>query len=69
MDKRNIADLVYLKCKEWNCHNKCLMCQCCWLLCLFRGEYKTEKACEDLKLGALPGYFIQRRDQLRQQRI
>jgi hypothetical protein len=69
MEKRNVADLVNLRCEEWSRYNKCLMRHCCWFLCLSRGEYKREEAREHLKLGTLPGFFIQLKEQLHQQRI
>jgi hypothetical protein len=58
MEECNIAYLVSLKC-EARKHYKsiCLMCQRCWLLCPSCSEYRKAITCEDLKGGALKGYF------------
>jgi len=59
MEKRNIAYLVSLKCKDSNHYkSNCLMYQRCWLLCTSYGEYKAARTCEVLKHGAPPGYFL-----------
>jgi len=58
MEKHNIADLVHLKCEERNHYYICLMCQRCWLLCTSYSEYKTTRACGDLKHGAPPGFYL-----------
>ena len=65
MEKSNIADFFNLKCEERNHYrSNCLMAAC-----TYYGDYKTERACEDLISGKPPRVIIQLREQLRQQII
>jgi hypothetical protein len=64
MEKYNITDFVNLKCKERNHYsNNCLLCSAAGCF-----EYETARACEDVKLWAQSGLFIQLKDQLCQHR-
>ena len=58
MEKWNIADLFNLKYEEKNYYDSCQMCQHWWLLCTPYGAYKTTRACENLKHGAPPRFYL-----------